>query len=130
MRKRNLLYASIDLICAVLLTNVNVDARENTDINQNSSNPINLETYIDDLFSEMDDEDIVFKVNNGGYLYSTKIDSNQLKDDFLRLNKGVKLKKMTVLEAKEDVKNNLIDDYLSGRIELTENSVIKDVNND
>lgn len=55
MRKRNLLYASIALICAVLLTNVNVDARENTDINQNSSNPINLETYIDDLFSEMDD---------------------------------------------------------------------------
>ncbi|CDD50069.1 uncharacterized protein BN599_00827 [Firmicutes bacterium CAG:308] len=130
MRKRNLLYASIALICAVLLTNVNVDARENTDINQNSSNPINLETYIDDLFSEMDDEDIVFKVNNGGYLYSTKIDNNQLKDDFLRLNKGVKLKKMTVLEAKEDVKNDLIDDYLSGRIELTENSVIKDVNND
>ena len=70
MRKRNLLYASIALICAVLLTNVNVGARENTDINQNSSNPINLETYIDDLFSEMDDEDIVFKVNNGGYLYS------------------------------------------------------------
>ena len=62
--------------------------------------------------------------------YSTKIDSNQLKDDFLRLNKGVKLKKMTVLEAKEDIKNDLIDDYLSGRIELTENSVKKDVNND
>lgn len=121
MEKRKIIYI-IFLSTLFAMSNFNIKANDEINSILVCSDQIDLEEYLDDLFPEMEDEDIIFQVNNGGYLFSTKVDSEQLKDDFLRLNKDAKLKELTVKEAKDRTKYDMIDDYLCGRIELTEKS--------
>jgi len=113
------------MLCIAFFGVSNYQIQANDDVDSIFLNDqIDLEEYIENMFCELEDDDIVYQVNHGGYLFSTSVDSNQLKEDFLNLNKDAKLTKMTVKQAKKKTKYELIDDYLCGRIELTKNSDI------
>ena len=68
---------------------------------------VDTENFTDKLFAELEQNDHVLQLNEGGYLYSTTKDIEELKQEFKASNKGVEFNEVTVAEAKEDLQEDL-----------------------
>lgn len=67
-----------------------------------------LEDYESNLFPGLEDDQIIYQVNNGGFLYGKPgTDSEKLKEEFEKDNEGITLTPFTVAEAKEYLRNQI-----------------------
>lgn len=74
---------------------------------------VNVDDFADVNFVGMDENDIVFQINNGGFLSSTICDPETVKREYIEINPGDKLTAMTVSEAKEYYRTELKNYYAS-----------------
>lgn len=63
------------------------------------------------LFPGLKDDELVVRVNEGGFLHSDINDAETTKKEFEELNEGVKCKIMTVAQAKEMYKKEFLASY-------------------
>lgn len=67
-----------------------------------------LEDYESNLFPGLEDDQIIYQVNNGGFLSGKPgTDSEKLKEEFEKDNEGITLTPFTVAEAKEYLRNQI-----------------------
>lgn len=68
---------------------------------------VNVDNFTDHMFLDLEEDDIVFQVNGGGFLYSKTDDPETLIQSFIENNGAVELEATTVSEAKEFYKTQL-----------------------
>lgn len=79
----------------------------------NAKEESDVTDFTDNLFLGLEENDIVYQVNGGGFLSSTVTEHKTLKKQFEESNRGVKLKAVTVSQAKNYYKKQLEKHFVS-----------------